>query len=78
MRAARPRKGTSPMDSVQHLREFKDILDRMRGDLAFEIIQAIRDENDPSAAARAVRRLFDSQDWTLCWEWRVLLRTLLD
>ena len=66
-----------PRDKDRHaLREFKDALDRMRGDLAFEIIQVIRDEDEPCAAARAVRRLFDSQDWTLRWEWRALLLTL--
>jgi hypothetical protein len=66
-----------PRDKDRHaLREFKDALDRMRGDLVFEIIQAIRDEDDPSAAARAVRRHFEDQDWTLRWEWRALLLTL--
>jgi hypothetical protein len=66
-----------PRDKDRHaLCEFKGALDRMRGDIAFEIVRTIREENDSSAAARAVRRLFEDQDWSLRWEWRVLLHAL--
>jgi hypothetical protein len=66
-----------PCDKDRHaLREFKGALDRMRDDLAFEIVQAIRDEGDSSAAARNARRLFEDQDWMLRWEWCALLLKL--